>query len=141
MNRLVTALLILSAAAAGAAAAETATLTVKIAGVTNKGGTLMVGVFDEAGFPKGNQSVAGRRVPATAGEMTVTLEQVPAGRFAVKVLQDFNSNGRMDFRFGLIPAEPFGFSNNPVIKMGPPSYQDVAIDIEPGSNHISIQLH
>jgi uncharacterized protein (DUF2141 family) len=121
--------------------AQAASLTIKLVGISDRGGTILVSAFDEQGFPPGSKPLAATRFPATPGEMTVTLDNLPAGWVGVRVLQDLNGNGQMDFSMGVFPTEPYGFSNNPVIKMGPPAWDDLKFDLKPGANAISIKIH
>ena len=46
---------------------------------------------------------------------------MPAGSYAIALFHDENGNGRVDTRFG-IPTEGVGFSNNPRLWFGPPSF-------------------
>jgi uncharacterized protein (DUF2141 family) len=127
--------------AGAASAADLATLAVQVEGVSNKGGTLRVGLFDEKTFPvRGSKPVNGRVVPAAAGETVVTLEGIVPGEYGVKVLDDENANGAMDFTMGMFPAEPFGFSNDAKPNMGPPAWKDAKIAVKPGANRITIHL-
>lgn len=58
------------------------------------------------------------------GETSVqtTFQQVENGTYAVVVYQDMNSNGKLDRNWMGLPAEPYGFSNNPSTLFGPPSF-------------------
>ena len=133
---------VLTALSVAASAAELATLAVKVEGVSTKGGTLRVGLYDQAVFPvRGSKPVNGRVVPATPGEMIVTLEGIVPGEYGVKALDDENANGVMDFTMGFMPGEPYGFSNDAKPNMGPPAWNDVKIVIKPGGNAITIHLH
>ena len=132
----------LAALTISASAAELATLTVKVESVSAKGGTLRVGLYDQTTFPvRGSKPINGRVVPAIAGEMVVVLEGVLPGEYGVKVLDDENANGVMDFTMGFMPGEPYGFSNDAKPNMGPPAWNDVKIAVKPGANAITIHLH
>ena len=133
---------VLAGLSVAASAADMATLTVKVEGVSAKGGNLRVGLYDQAAFPvRGSKPINGRVVPATAGEMTVTLEGIVPGEYGVKALDDENANGVMDFTMGFMPGEPYGFSNDAKPNMGPPAWNDVKIMVKPGANTITIHLH
>ena len=68
-------------------------------------------------------------VPAT--EHQLRFSDVPAGRYALSVFHDENSNRKLDTVVG-IPKEGFGFSRNPVIRFGPPHFDKVSIELPPG---------
>ncbi|MEO9130247.1 MAG: DUF2141 domain-containing protein [Sphingomonas sp.] len=72
-------------------------------------------------FPAcGNGALAvTRSVPATGHD--VTFEGLPYGTYAMAVIHDENSNGKLDTFVG-IPREGFGFSRNPTITFGPPGF-------------------
>ena len=47
---------------------------------------------------------------------------VPAGTYAVTVLDDTNMNGKMDFDFLGLPTKGYGFSNDAKATLSPPSF-------------------
>jgi uncharacterized protein (DUF2141 family) len=47
---------------------------------------------------------------------------VPAGTYAVTVLDDTNMNGKMDFNFVGFPTKGYGFSNDAKATLSPPSF-------------------
>ncbi len=49
---------------------------------------------------------------------------------AVAVFQDINGDGELTRNRSGIPIEPCGFSNNAVIKRGPPKFADAAVNLE-----------
>lgn len=54
---------------------------------------------------------------------------VAPGDYAITVLHDENENFRADMLFG-IPREGVGFSRNPVLRMGPPSFDAARFRVE-----------
>lgn len=128
---------------AAALAADTASLTVKIANVSDKGGDLRVGVYDQAGFVvRGSKPVAGEIVPAKAGTMTLSFTGLKPGEYGVKVLQDLNRNGRMDMSMmGMMPGEPYGLSNDAKPQLSGPPWDAAKFTLKPGANAITVALH
>lgn len=55
------------------------------------------------------------------------LDNISAGSYSVALFQDINGNGRLDTLFFGLPKEPFGFSNNPRLIIGPPAFKDCQI--------------
>jgi uncharacterized protein (DUF2141 family) len=95
----------------------TTTLTVRVTGARNAKGKIGVTLFQDAqGFPD-DTSKAIRQQSAEIDPKTmsaqITFKDVPQGTFAVAVLHDENSNGKMDKNFVGIPKEGYGASNNP----------------------------
>lgn len=63
---------------------------------------------------------------ARGGSLAMRM-MLPPGRWSLLLLHDENGNGHMDKMMGL-PREGFGFSRNPVIRMGPPRWEAVRFD-------------
>ncbi len=138
MKSLVLCLLVLAPTLARAA--DAGSLTVTVLNVSDAGGQLRVGVYDEAGFKdKHGTPVAGKVALARPGTMTLTIENIAPGTYAVKMFQDINRNGFFDFSPRL--AEPYGLSNDPAVTTGLPSFDDAKIAIVPGANAITVTLH
>ncbi len=55
------------------------------------------------------------------------------------VFQDLNANGKMDKNWLGIPKEPYGFSNNPKMSFGPPSFKDSLFKVFEGQK-ITVQI-
>ncbi|WEK44240.1 MAG: DUF2141 domain-containing protein [Candidatus Sphingomonas colombiensis] len=72
-------------------------------------------------FPacRDEQHAVTRSIPAATRHLRI--EGLPAGDYAVAVIHDENGNGKLD-TFAGIPREGFGFSRNPAIGFGPPSF-------------------
>jgi len=133
-------LCLLVLAPALARAADTGSLTVTVLNVSDAGGQLRVGVYDEAGFKdKHGTPVAGRQVLARPGTMTVTIENIAPGIYAVKMFQDVNRNGFFDFSSRMV--EPYGLSNDPAVTAGLPNFDDAKFPVAAGANAITITLH
>ena len=124
--------LALSPVAADAAQTQLgANLRVTIDGVTPSGGTLRVGLYDEATFPAiPDTALFKREIPKIAGSVVVTFDRLPPGTYAVKALQDVNNNGKAD------PGEPRGTSNG----ANADDFDGAAIVLEPGANMAAVHL-
>lgn len=73
-------------------------------------------------------------------DITVSIDDLPAGVYAVSVFQDLNENGELDTNFVGYPKEPFGFSA-PMGKFGPPKFDKASFTIEAGTTKkIAIEL-
>ncbi len=57
------------------------------------------------------------------------FDNISAGIYAIVIFQDINKNGKLDTHLFGIPKEPFGFSNNPRLLKGPPSFKDCQIQL------------
>ena len=86
----------------------------------------IIGQFKTVGLGD-HQSI---KIPATINPATC----------AIIVFQDLNKNEKLDKNWFGIPKEPYGFSNNPPTKKGPPSFDEV-IPIQPKEGDIKIVLN
>jgi uncharacterized protein (DUF2141 family) len=62
---------------------------------------------------------------------TLKFKDLPSGTYALALIHDENGNGKLDTTFG-IPREGFGFSNNPAIHFGPPSFKSAGVAVTSG---------
>ena len=124
----------------GAHAAGTSKLTVQVSGVHSARGEIAITIYpdDRRRFLAKGGKVARVRVPAAAS-VRVCLWLPPAS-YAVAIYHDVN--GDRDFNRTLVglPAEGFGFSNNPETKLGLPPLSHARFKLAPGEGAISIQM-
>ena len=107
--------------------APTYSLTVVLSDVTKRTGKIHVGLVNSAENFNG-ESYQTKVVDVTAsGEIAVSFDSLAAGRYAVRLYQDMNGNGKIDFN-GQMPTEPFGFSNVTTL-MGPPNFDQSSFDL------------
>lgn len=81
-----------------------------------------------------------KMVKADARTVRVTFPDVQPGTYAVKVFHDINSNGKLDTSWIGWPQEPYGFSNDAPVNMGPPSFKLAAITVKDGAQTARIAL-
>jgi uncharacterized protein (DUF2141 family) len=114
---------------------------VHIDGFRNQKGNAGVTVFKfPTGWPENNNKSffhTGR--PFTGDKTTIEL-QLPAGRYAVAVLHDENSNHKLDRNLIGWPKEGFGFSNNPNVGMSAPSFDAAAMQVNCPVTETTIHL-
>ena len=102
------------------------TLVLEIAGLRDARGQVHASLFvSETGFPRDTTAVFRSVTLDLASKEGVTLrfEDLRFGYYAVAVLHDKNSNGEMDTGLLGVPSEGFGFSNNPRMGFGAPSFE------------------
>lgn len=79
----------------------------------------------------GNENAYDFAVPTVESDpQVVVFQNVAIGTYAFSVFQDVNSNGEMDKIAGILPDEPYGFSQNasPSIS-GAPDFEDCAFTV------------
>jgi uncharacterized protein (DUF2141 family) len=130
---------LLGAAALAPTPAFAGPLTVAVSDVKNASGQVRVDVCVKRDFLKDKCSFAGA-APARAGAVTVTVPEVPAGRYAVQVYHDENGDGRMKRGFMGIPQEGFGFSNDIKVGFGPPSFDKAAVQLDGAPRRLAVKM-
>lgn len=117
------ALLLTGAIASEAAAAD---LTVRIEGAAT--GPIYVTLFDSDDAWKSRRGIRADRADYKEGHVT-TFKNLPSARYAVAVFVDANNNGQFDFNPAGQPLEKYGVSRDALGNMGPPAFQDAAIEL------------
>ncbi|SNS85223.1 Uncharacterized conserved protein, DUF2141 family [Sphingomonas laterariae] len=76
-------------------------------------------------FPDCSGDPARRTLTIAAARATgAHIPDLAPGQYALSLVHDENGNGKLDTRLG-IPREGFGFSRNPPIRFGAPSFSAV----------------
>lgn len=114
-------------------------ITITISGITAIKGNLRVGLYlPEDDFLK-EKGLKGITLPHTAKVQDIHFDHIPNGVYAIAVYQDINKNNRLDKNQLGIPLEPFGFSNNPPIGFGPPSFEQCRFEVT-GNKVVQIEM-
>lgn len=93
------------------------------------------------GFPgKHEQAYANQAKKITGSAEKVIFDNVPHGSYAISVVHDENSNGKLDKNFIGIPKEGVGVSNNPIIGMGGPKFDPCAFLLNTGELELTIAM-
>lgn len=125
----------------GAAPAPTAELEIAIDELRSaKGAIRLCLTRDEAYFPDCKADPRAIRHSAPAGEARLSLSGLAPGAYAMSVIHDENGNGKLD-KFGFVPREGFGFSRNPKIRFGPPSFKAVRFTIAAGRSSTRVRIN
>ena len=126
---------------ATASAVRGADITVIISNIPAAKGQLLVGLFDsQKGFPRKPLPQSEKVTLTSTDPVKVTIKGVSPGRYAIVVIQDLNTNGKLDKSFVGMPQEPIAFSQNPVIPKGVPKFEDCAFDVAGENLEMEIPL-
>lgn len=141
---------LLALVVAGPAAAQECTgtpsatrLYVDVDNVRSSQGLIAVTLYtdDRRKFLAKRGSLYVGRVPARQGRTRVCIHVPKPGIYAVAVYHDADSDRGFD-RTGLgLPAEGFGFSNNPPTFFGLPNFDRVRINVRRSGVATTIRLH
>lgn len=117
-------------------------LNVEVDGLKNTKGQVCLSIFSSnKGFPdNGKRAIQSRCVKLAQTPQKVTFQNLKAGNYAVAVVHDANSDGTLNRNVIGIPTEGFGFSNNPMIRTGPPKFGESSVLVAGSSTNIQIQL-
>ena len=129
----------LACLAAGAAPARAASLEVTVHGVRDDRGHVRIGVCRKAEFLS-EDCAAHAVVRSRAGDVRASLTGIAPGRYAVAVYQDRDDSGRLKRNFFGIPREDVGFSRDPALGFGPPSFGRCAITIDGEGGRVAVTL-
>lgn len=124
----------------GPGAAHAASLAVTVENISPKGGIVSLALYTEANYHDDDHPTLSRDVPASGRSMTITIDGVPPGIYAIKMTQDINGNGKFDTSWIGLPLEPYGFSNNARPGFSEPPFSRTRFEIRSGANAIAIRL-
>lgn len=110
-------------------------LVVRVDNVQAGGGPVRVAMFTSSNW-LGATATDAEQTDATGGSVRLSLTAPAAGRYGFAIYQDINRDGRLNRNIIGLPTEPVAFSNNAVIRFGPPSFQDAAVDISANSETV-----
>lgn len=114
-------------------------LYIKINDIECCNGSLRLAVYHHEDFwLRDDGMVRGRLVVVQSETQNIEIHGLPGGQYAVAVFQDENNDGKQNRFLGVLPREPYGFSNN-VGAFGPPSFDKAAIELD-GDKKITIAL-
>ena len=107
-------------------------IRIVINGLKDSVGLVTVDLYlnDNDGFLKRAGRVAQRRAAAKSPHTHLCIAAPEPGDYAIAVYHDENANKTFDKgAFGL-PAEPWGISNNPKIRFGPPHVEEALFPVD-----------
>ena len=124
----------------GVRGAASAKLSVQVTGVRSSQGEVALTIYPDERrrfLAKGGKFARAR---VKAQPTSRACFWLPPGSYALALYHD--SNGDRDFNRTLVglPAEGFGFSNNPETKIGLPPLSAVRFAVGPGERSLSIQM-
>ena len=114
-------------------------LQVTVTHIKGQKGDIIVGVFDnDENFLK--KPVDSKMIKASGDSVTIVFENLKPGKYAVSVIHDANNNKDLDKNKLGIPKEGFGFSNNVMGSMGPPTFERAQFDLASDQKDLDIDI-
>lgn len=116
-----------------------ATLNVEV--ILNKpdaGGVLRVALCPDKASYDSEQGCRLQTVDANGRSVRAVFTDVVPGTCAVKVFHDINADNTLNTSWIGWPQEPYGFSNDAPVNMGPPSFRLAAIEM--GEKDLTVRI-
>lgn len=130
LNKLVTASLLVSSFVLSMATSQANELDINLTNIERPVGQLMLAIYDsEAAYKDKSAPIKWATVDANVGTVSLKMDNLQAGKYALMLIHDINSNGKMDFNAKGMPQDGYGFSNNVGI-YGIPSFEEAAFDVD-----------
>ena len=121
-------------ATGGADAQQGNTINVVVSGIKDNNGSIRCGLFNSADtWPKDGKELQGVESPIANGQATCTFNNVAPGTYAVAYFKAAPGQTKMKTGMFGMPQDPYGFSRNATIGMGPPSFNSAAYSYAGGN--------
>ncbi len=115
---------------------------INISGIKEVRGDLLIAFYNnERDFLKPHKAVYDKSVKVTDREQIIYFDNIKQGTYAVAIIHDVNSNGKLDTNFLKIPTEPVGVSRNAINRLGPPLYKDASFEYKGGFLTLNIDMY
>lgn len=95
---------------------------------SNRGQILVCLTRNAAHFPDCSKDPEKRHFTVAAKAGPIPLGAVAPGDYTIAIVHDENGNGKLD-TFAGIPREGVGFSRNPVLRFGAPSFRSASFPV------------
>jgi uncharacterized protein (DUF2141 family) len=117
-------------------------LTVTIDALRSQEGNVCLKLFSSRpGFPNQDEGAVWIEcVPIDEVPLTVTIEDLPSGNYAMAVYHDANEDGVLNRNALGMPTEGYGFSNDAPATTGPARFEDAMFLVAGSSTTIEIQM-
>lgn len=116
------------------------TISVHVKNVDSTNGHVKVALYDsDETFLSFDKVLKSGSAPAHKGIVTLQIEDLPIGEYALAVFHDENGNGKLDTNWLGIPKEKVAFSRAKMKTFGPPKYKECAFQVN-SDYEISIDL-
>ena len=119
-------------------AAFAADVVVHVSGVKEAAGPLYVGLQTREQFMKNDGDHGVVIETPSAGELSVTIPNVPAGEYAPSLWHDVEGDGVFDRDENGAPLDGWAMAGGPFY--GPPQFDDAKIDIDENGAVISLEM-
>jgi uncharacterized protein (DUF2141 family) len=116
-------------------------LTVVVVGLASDAGVIRMALFaSEHAYDAGEAEDSIRKKKLTIENKTAqhSWSGLGPGHYALRVFHDRDEDGELDSDWMGRPKEPFGFSNDPKLRFGPPSFEETRFEL--GSEPLTVKV-
>ncbi|MCK5845920.1 MAG: DUF2141 domain-containing protein [Bacteroidales bacterium] len=118
---------------------KTGTISITIENIESNEGQIIIGLCNSKdSYPK--KPIIRKIIIIENGETKLEIPNIAYGKYAISVIHDENSNGKLDFYFFGPPKEKTAASNNPKNTFGPPSWEESNFILDKENISINISL-
>ena len=117
---------------------------VKILDIRNSTGTVACALFESPeGFPTEYLRSATNVmvIKIRKSQARCDFEDIPPGTYAMAVVHDENMNGLLDTNRLGVPKEGYGFSNDAIASLGPPSFEAASFAYDGQNLELTIKMN
>jgi len=117
-------------------------LQIQISGLESAQGKVMLSIYNTADSYMQIEKAQVLRAIEVRGtqNINVSINDLPAGEYAVSCYHDLNGNGKLDKNLVGIPAEPYAFSNNVRPKFRAATWEETRFYLNAQGNTIALKL-
>ena len=117
-------------------------LYVSVSGMHSTNGDVTITIYpdDEEHFLDGKYKLARQHLSIVLPVTEACFALPGPAYYAVALFHDENGNGHFDTTLLGVPAEGYGFSNDPVLMLGPPRLSEVRIPVHQGDNRVAVKM-
>ena len=117
------------------------TISVTVTNIPVAKGKLLVGLYDsDKNFTKEPLAQSAVVDLTSQDDVSVEIENVLPGTYAIAVIQDLNENGKLDKSFLGMPKEPLAFSMIKEIPKGKPKFEACSFDVGDEAIEMTISM-
>lgn len=132
----------LDSRSAGPCGAAVYSIDLEVRNVRSAKGVITVDIHDDNsdGFLNNDGLVGRIHTPAHAQTTRICIAVESQGTYALAVYHDRDDDRVFDKNWVGLPAEPYGISNDPPIRLGPPSHEAAAFSVSGANVSVTVTL-
>ena len=118
-------------------------LQVKVQNIRSSSGMIVITLYGDRPeeFLQSGRKIDRERVPAKTGIVTACLVLPKPGTYAIAVYHDEDGDRKVTKSAFGIPTEGYGFSNDALVHLGPPKFNEVKISLGTEKKPVIINMH